>query len=670
MFYPLCDGSGLVSRTVRMIQIVLIALLLIMLVLLTWRTAQARLSDADRAIYSEAFKEAHHNRWQKALRQAQKGYDPLPYKILQWMYYSQTNSGAVFESIASFLHNHTHWPWHRKLRLRAEAAMDQENLSEAEILGWFMAYPPLSAKGITLYTKALQRVGRHTEATELVRQFWVSGNFGAREEKDFLKLFRASLRQKDHIKRLDRLLWTDVPYAAQRMLPLVHKNQRLLAEARIKLMRQSAGVDAAIKRVPASLHKDAGLQFERLRWRRRRGLVDSAFEILQNPPDDLGDPEAWWPERSYLIRKALYRGEIALAYQFSADHRMKKGVGFAASEFLAGWIAIRFLKKYQLGYTHFVQLYHGVSYPVSLARASYWAGEAAVAMGDQQLAKSWYETAAQFTTTYYGQLAASRLGLESISSTPKGPQPNSTETRFFQQSELVQVMECLADLEKWRQIDPFFNKLSKHVKQAGHYVLLARTAESVERPDLALRAAKIANRKGVTLMDYSYPVTTLPDMSEEIGAELILAVIRQESAYNHRAVSPAGALGLMQLMPGTAKLVAKNVGIAYSKARLTKDKLYNISLGSQYLRQLLEKYQGSYIMALAAYNAGPGRVSRWIKQFGHPHKQGGDPVDWVELIPFNETRNYVQRVMESMQIYRYRLSGARVALSLDQDLLR
>lgn len=632
--------------------------------------AGATLTAADRNTYRLAFTAVDAGNWDEALRLGKRGRNPLPYKVIQWLYYTEPRSGAAFDAIAYFIRGHPQWPGERLLRRRAEEALDPDRLPDQEILAWFQAYPPVGIEGTIAYAGALERTGRPHEAGDLVRTFWTDGSFGSSQERGFLRRFGRHLTAREHRRRLDRLLWERQAGAAQRLLKHVSEDQRKLADARIRLMRQKAGVDAAVKRVPAHLANDPGLLFERMRWRRRKGLIDGAFDILDNPPPNLVDPDAWWKERNFLTREAMDRGDISLAYRVARDHRMDGGIGFATSEFLAGWISTRFLHDHPAGYRHFARLYRGVTFPISLSRGSYWAGRAAESAGDARLAIGWYETAAQFATTYYGQLAAAKLGTHVTLPTPRAPTPSALERRTFHAREMVQVIELLAGLGEFERIDPFFTRLAKSMDRPGEYVLLARLAEWAGRQDLALRAAKNAARVGVTLLDHSYPIVRLPDHVRQPEAALILALIRQESAYNPRAISRAGARGMMQLMPGTARAMAKRLGLAYSKAKLTEDVDYNITLGSSYLQGLLEKFDGSYIMALAAYNAGPGRVVDWVERNGHPHRPDVDPVDWVEMIPFSETRNYVQRILESVQVYRHRLSGARVALSLDKDLTR
>ena len=628
-----------------------------------------RLSADDRAIYAKAFEMFDKGQPEDSLRQAAQASNGLPYKAMQWLYYTEPRSSARFEDIVFFLKGNPHWPGQRLLQRRAEEALDKD-YDDATLLRWFDANAPISVDGAMLYARAMLRAGRRGEAEELIREFWIAGGFGRAQEREVLKQFGQLLRPEDHLARLDRLLWDRQAVAAQRVLNKVPRSFRSLADARIRLARRRGGVDAAIDRVPASLKDDPGLLFERMRWRRRAGLYEGALEILSNPPRNLVRPERWWQERNYLTREALQRGDISLAYRIARDHRLSEGVEFATSEFLAGWIATRFLSEHPMAYRHFTRLYRGVGYPISLSRGAYWAGRAAESAGDRRLARGWYETAAQFVTAYYGQLAAARLGAWDKLRVQNAPEPSAAERQAFRHQEMVALVELLTTLNQAEKIDPFFNGMFANLKSPSDYVLLARLGEWAGRADLGLRVAKKAALSGVTMLEHSYPLTRLPKLDKAPEPALILALIRQESAYNVKAVSSAGARGMMQLMPGTAKLVAKQEGLRYSRSRLTEDPDYNIRLGSAYLHGLLERFDGSYVLALAGYNAGPGRVEQWIREYGNPRDPKIDAVDWVEMIPFSETRNYVQRILESLQIYRHRLRGSTLALHLDRDLQR
>ncbi|MEX1107878.1 MAG: lytic transglycosylase domain-containing protein, partial [Dongiaceae bacterium] len=449
----------------------------------------------------------------------------------------------------------------------------------------------------------------------------------------------------------------------------VDADHQALAFARIKLRQKDPGVDAALKRVPAALMRDPGLVYERARWRRQNDDWLGAAEMLDPPPPGAARPELMWRELENAAREALRRGDVSVAYRLAAGHGTSEGVTFADGEWLAGWVAARFLSEHRLGYDHFTRMYAGVGSPVSLARGAYWAGRAAEGMGDIALAQNWYRSAAENLSAYYGQLAAQRLGtLDGIGFDP-APMPTDAEREAFEASELVRLIRLMAELNESDRSRSFFLRMAERFESSADLRLLAELGNSIRRDDYMVTVAKIARTKGTEMLDYLYPVRTLPAGSPAEDA-LVLAIMRQESVFALDAVSSAGARGLMQLMPATAKHVAGKMGIAYEESLLTRDGDYNIRLGSAYVSELLDRYGGSYILAIAAYNAGPARVSEWIAEYGDPRGNDVDIVDWIELIPFSETRNYVQRVLENLQIYRHRLHGTTVALTLEQDLGR
>jgi len=429
------------------------------------------------------------------------------------------------------------------------------------------------------------------------------------------------------------------------------------------------GVERLVAKVPAQLQNDPGLLYERARWRRRKEMFDSALEIVANPPRELGRPTAWWTERQILARRALADGKAQLAYKLVAHHGLKDGNAQAEAEFLAGWIALRALKDAKGGYEHFVRLYDTVKLPISVARGAYWAGRAAEQMGMRQLASTWYASAAEHNTTYYGQLAVARLGAEAPPKAAPEPRPRPDEVAAFEKRELVRAARMLAEIGETDRIKAFVLRLSELAGTPTDHALAASLAESLGRADLSVAVAKRSGYAGVPLLVHGYPIIPLP----EIGSAerpLVLAMARQESAFDREAVSRAGARGLMQLMPATAKQMARSLEVSYSADRLLTDPGYNLRLGRQYLEGLLDNFGGSYVLAVAAYNAGPARVRQWTRDYGDPRAKDTDVVDWVESIPFGETRNYVQRVLENLQIYRLRVGDPKLAFSLTQDLKR
>lgn len=592
--------------------------------------------------------------------------DPLLIKIVNWAEYRQPGSRAGFDDIAQFLTDNPDWPDSGMLRRNAETSIGLSR-PPAKVLAWFDKYPPLTGSGRIAQINALETLGRRDEARKVARQAWRDSNFSQGEERDFLSRFRKYLTRDDHAARLDRLIWDGRVFDARRLLRLVDSNTQALANARLALRRLEPGVDGALKRVPASLQNDPGLLYERLRWRRIKGRDYEAREILEHPPANLVRPELWWDERAVEVRRALSNGEASVAYKLASNNGLSRGPAFADAEFLAGWIALRFLGDTTAALKHFKNLHDNVSYPVSLARGAYWAGRASETQGNQDAAQSWYQEASSYPTTFYGQMA--RLRLEDLSM-PTDPAVSVEEAKAFAHNELVRAARYVAHGPDRTLIRSFILRLVERAKTPAEHRLIAALANHEGYPEVAIAAAKASARRGVILIDAAYPKRNFPAGIANVEPELALAVMRQESAFDTHAVSGAGARGLMQLIGSTAQSVAKALKLPYDRDRLTRDPDYNVRLGTRYLGELIDRFGGSYVMAVAAYNAGPARVRSWSKNGGDPRKGALDVIDWIEMIPLSETRDYVQRVIENLEIYRARNSGAPIGERLKDDLSR
>ncbi|WP_245593347.1 lytic transglycosylase domain-containing protein [Azospirillum halopraeferens] len=627
--------------------------------------AAATLSGAEAAAYKEALLAAERGRFDEAGRLAAGARERLPAKVIRWMQLASPGGGS-FTEITAFLRENPGWPNQAGLRRAAEAVMP-DSLPDDRVIAWFDDNPPLTNRGFMRYADALVAMGRGERALTLVRARWTGSTFSAADEQAFLSRYRAMLRAQDHAARLDSLLWERQEDAARRMFPLVDEGRRALAEARLGIAAGRGNADALLARVPAALRNDAGLIYERVRFRRQRGDTDGAVAMLQTQPSDTGRSVPWWTERHILARRAIEQGDYALAYRIAAGHRQEDGVAHADAEFLAGWLALRFLNRPSDAFAHFQKLHRSVSAPISKARGAYWSGRAAEAMGDREQARTWFRSASAFSTTFYGQLAANALG--AAPALPVEPAVSRDAAAAFERRELVRVARLLAQIEgrDASRVTAFVRRISLDSKAPEDYALAARLARDIGRPDLAIAAAKDAAQEHVFLVDGGYPM--LSNRGSRPEPALVHAIIRQESTFNPTIVSSAGARGLMQLMPGTAQLVARQLGIAHTPAKLN-DPDHNVRLGSAYIADLLDRFNGSHVLAIAAYNAGPGRVSQWLTQYGDPRGQGIDIIDWIEMIPFSETRNYVQRVLEALIVYRGRLDGSRADLDLVKELRR
>jgi soluble lytic murein transglycosylase len=609
--------------------------------------------------YRQAFRKAEAGDLAGAKALVAAAPDRLLDKMLYWLDLTRWRGGS-FETASAFLKANPDWPGQGALKLRAEEWLALYP-SHATVIEWFEGNPPTTREGRIRLANAYRAVGREIDGVGLLRRVWVEDNFGAPDEKAFLLQYGALIEPKDDVARLDRLLWRNQTDAAKRQMMRVDLGHRALAEARILLTAAGPGAEAALERVGGPLHSDPGLVYARLKWSRINNRDADARAILLKPPADLVRPELWWEERQIEIRRALADGDNATAYRLAREHRLTDGNDFADAEWLAGWIALR-EHDGKLALGHFRNLFVNARTPVVQSRAAYWAARALEQLGKPAEARDWYGKAAAQITTFYGQIAAARLGLANAAQLPPEPTPAEADADAFAAREVPRVVRRLAAIGEIGRIDPFVLRLVDVAEKPEQMALTAKLARDAGRVDLALTVARRAFRDGVTLIDAGYPTVALPPTGGPEPA-LIHALIRQESNFAPDAISRAGARGLMQLMPSTAKWIAGKYNLPYSEPLLTIDPKYNISVGQAYLGGVLDSFSGSYVLALAAYNAGPGRVRQWIRDYGDPRDPGVDVIDWIEQIPFNETRNYVQRVLEGLQVYRIRMARAPVTLS-------
>ena len=615
-------------------------------------------------IAEKAFNAATKQSWSEAAHYAGQANDPLTVKIIEWLQYQQTDIDTRFSAISAFIQANPNWPRLSQLRRNAESAIVSGDDANT-VNDWFERYPPLSGAGALAHLDALTAVGKVSKARALVPHYWQDRDFRSGDDKEFKRKYGKHLSNADHVKRLDRLIWEGQYGSAQRMLAWVEAPQAALGRARLSLMRREAGVDGAIARVPAALKDDPGLQYERLRWRRRKGMEQSARELLISTPPMAANAEEWAVERLILVRQALVDGHYSEAKRIIASHNLTEGASFAEAEFLAGWISLAFLKEPDAAYTHFTKLYEGVGYPISRARGAFWAGQAAAAADDKENAQRWWNVAAAFPATFYGQQAIAALGKTELRITFAAAQDSAAALSGFE-PELVQAVRLLHRNDQTPLIVPFLRQLTDLSNTLETRLAIVDLANEVGLPHEAIRTAKNAAQLDNVIPAKSYPFLPFDDTNgssakQQREAPLVLSLIRQESAFNPQAVSRVGARGLMQLMPATAKRVAQTAGTSYSGARLLDDPRYNIQLGTAYLDAMLARFGDSRALALAAYNAGPSRVDRWIREMGDPRTGEISLIDWIESIPFGETRNYVQRVLETETVYRELLLNEQIA---------
>lgn len=607
--------------------------------------------------------------WPQAYAKAGQVHDGgLTLKIVRWLDYTRpTTAGGHFAELAAFIDQNPDWPLKKKLQRRAEEALTGE--SDQIAADWFKRHPPIGGVGKARAAQIFLNRGNTEAGTAAIRAAWVDGDFTVADEHAFLARYGGMLRPEDHQKRLDRLIWDGLTDAAHHMLPLVSADYRLAAEARLALAADAANGEALLAKVPANLRTDPGVAFEEARWRRKKNNYEAAAQLLLAHADSPIRPTAWWAERQLVARQLLATGNADTAYKLAQQHGLTDGYAYSEAEFLCGFIALRYQKDPALALDHFSRILARVTTPYGKARAAYWSGRAAEAAGDAAVAAKWYAAGAEHMATFYGQLAAHQLGKDAPPRPVPEPQPSATEQKHFDAEEMARATKLLFAAGDRDHARSFLMQMAELAKTPVEFEMLASLAESEGRIDLAIAVAKRSIEAGTPLMVHGYPITPLPN-GGTAERSLLFAIVRQESGFSSEAMSRVGARGLMQLMPATAAGLAGKLQLPYSLDRLTTDGVYNLTLGRSYIENLIDEFGGSYPLAIAAYNAGPGRIRQWLHEFGDPRGRDISMVDWIEMIPFNETRLYVQRVLENLQIYRGQDTNNATAFSLASDLAR
>ncbi|MEM9751444.1 MAG: lytic transglycosylase domain-containing protein, partial [Pseudomonadota bacterium] len=601
--------------------------------------------------------------------------DPVGHSLGQWMVLSARGADPTLQEADAFLALRPDWPLAKLIQRRAERAAPRD-LPGGAWLAFFAAREPLTGEGKWGLAKAHMAEGRGAEAAEWLRDGWINHDYKLLDEQRILAQMGALLRPQDHAARIDRLLWNNQRTATRRILDRAPARTQRAAQTRMALLARAQSAPALYNALPEDLKQDGALQYEFIRYLRRKGDRPASRALLRAAPLEhaaLGRPDKWWSERRYQAREALKDGYLEDAYAFSAGHGFAEGSSFADGEWFAGWVALRFLNQPGRATAHFEAMTKAVSYPISRARAHYWLARAADAAGWPE-ALIQYRIAAGFPTTYYGQLAAEALKADVAPPRPSlqlAPTPSAEAEAAFAGRDWVKALHVAGELGDENTYRTFTRYFDDQLQTAEEFNLLAVMGAQYGVMDATVRAGKTAAFRGHTLPGAAYPIAHVPaDAPPSVEPALILGLSRQESEFNARAVSRAGARGLMQLMPETARLTARKAGLPYRTAWLLNDPVYNLEVGAAHLGDLMERFGGSYIMTAAAYNAGASRVDRWVRDYGDPRSNGVDPVDWVELVPFTETRNYIQRVLENTQVYRARLGNGSISWRIAEDLSR
>ncbi len=596
--------------------------------------------------------------------------DPGARAVLEWVAIRTNGKTIGFERIAAFMKAHPRWPSAALIRRRAEEALLRERRPKTVIKAFFDKEKPVSAAGKVALARVLKADSKEREANALIRSAWRDDTMGSELEAAIADEFKDGLTRADHRNRMERLLFKEENGAALRAAARAGTDYVALAKARIAVADEAKNALALLDAVPDSVKSDTSYAYARVLYLRRKNKLDEVVQLLAAVSPDpavLVDGDEWWVERRIIARKLLDANEPQKAYDVVRGHGAETEAKKIEAEFHAGWIALRFLNDAGKAATHFAKAKEFAETPISVARVAYWEGRAAELSGNRDAARRHYGDASKYPITYYGQLARTKLGMSEF--VLRRPPPGDLEA--LEKYEAVRGIRLLYEAGAADLALPLLIDLAQRL-DASHLDALGELVASYKDARTMVLFGKAATQKGQPLDAVAFPTMGIPQFTpagEPVEKPMVYAIARQESIFDPKAVSHAGAKGLMQLMPATAKRTAKQVGLSFDVKRLTTDASYNAKIGADHLRHLVDEWRGSYILTFAAYNAGSGNVKKWITAYGDPRSADIDPIDWVERIPFSETRNYVQRVMENLQVYRNRLGGQE-ALLIEGDMRR
>jgi soluble lytic murein transglycosylase len=583
--------------------------------------------------------------------------DSLDRHILAWAIALRGGEAVPSGEIAAAAQALPGWPGMAALRRNSERALFRENPDPRTVVNAFGDTQPQTAEGVIILARSQVALDNVKAAQAVLSPFWRSEKLEPKDEMAIIKEFGAIVPAADHRFRMERMLYAHRVNSALRVAKLA--GAEALAQAWSAVIKGDHNAKKLLDAVPAK-QRSAGYMFAQAKYLRRLKNIEQAAAVMLQAPKDkaaLVDPDAWWIERRVLSRELVDKGDMKTAYRIVAAHAAESPANAVDAEFHAGWYALRGLQDAKTGATHFARVAGLADGAISSARGYYWLGRAAEA-GAPGDSKVYFERAAALGTTFYGQLAAERIGRGIVK--VAYPVPSDADRRNFNQREAVHAIKRLEEANFPSLADTLYRDLAAQLTSPGELALLAVMAEKRDNHFLALKVGKIAASRGIDVGALAHPLGVIPASANisSAGKALAYAIARQESEFNGSAVSGAGARGLLQLLPGTAKEAAKKAGLPFSQMRLTTDPGYNAALGATVLGEQLSRFNGSYVLTFAGYNAGPRRAQEWVNRYGDPRGKDVDTVvDWIERIPFAETRSYIQRVMENYQVYKMRLSG-------------
>lgn len=597
--------------------------------------------------------------------------DPAARKAALWALIDADGEQLGFSTLDQARADLSGWPRASRREEVAEKALDSSGLSPSAVIAWFNGADPTTPQGAMALASAYQLCGRTTDAQALIKHWWDDKPFDADAQRAMLARFGDFLTPDDHARRASTLLYAASAPGLGDILALLPPDQLALAQARMALRDEASDANELVAALPPNLARDPGLAVDSARYLMSRDLDDVALELAPSFPSSLPNADAAsrvWALRRQMIASALRAGDYQAAYEAATNTGLTTGADAAEAEFYAGWIALSKLRDPAAAETHFAAVQAASTSPITQARALYWRGRAAEARGDEAAARMLYAEGARYLTTFYGQLAAGKAGIKQIS-LGHDPVPTAAQRAAFDARDTVRAARMLEAIGEKELFRAFMLCMAEEVTSTEDYAMLVDLATLSGDQDLAMRVVRLGAQHGYVLPDRGYPVRDVPASPEAAEAAMVFGITRQESGFDPSVRSPVGARGMMQLMPHTAEIVARQIGEPYG-AGMLDDADYNMRLGASYLGHMIDNFGGSYVLAAAAYNAGPGRPQEWMSYCGDPRAAGTDPADFIECIPFSETRNYVMRVLEAAEVYRARLNGGSAPLNLEADLKR
>lgn len=597
--------------------------------------------------------------------------------LVLWNKYSSKNNlrEINFGDISNFVLDNPYFPNINQIKRNVEEIAVTRNIpydiseqyfkinpaqtTESKI---YLVESKISSVSTSKNTESQKDIERRSIRNQIAK-IWIKENFTAEEERNFFNKYQNLLTEEEHFKRIERLLWEGRNDEAQLLLTLVNEDYKKLFNAILEIEKSPKYIDKIILNVPRKLRNNEVLTYRRILWNKARNNIEDLIELMVDLPNDSKFPEKWWSLRKLYGREMLKQKKYKIAYRLLSYHNLPTNSSdFWEAEWTSGWIALRFLDKPKEAYNHFDKLYKNVSQPVTLSRAIYWLGMTSEQMNDKEKAIEWYKMATKYPIFFYGQLAIHKhrlldpIGAQEDIILPKNPDISQRDMENASQSRALQIAYLLAITGDKDNASKIFEWAVNNSATDGQIAVIMKLINEIGDKQLDVKISRVAAKKNVFFIKEKFQIVN--EVINDQNAPLIHAIIKQESGFAPSAVSKVGAIGYMQLMPDTAKLVAKELGISYDRTKLATDIRYNIRLGSYYIMKLVNQFEGSEMLAIASYNAGPNATLRWINEFYDPRKEKNfdKVVDWIELISYSETRNYVQRIIENMIVYKYLMS--------------